>query len=127
MTLATIRAHVWRGGGDVMLHYKANGRRNIPNNKFVHGLTPPVKPREQQNVPSMPPLPAAAQAQAGASAHKHTPSAGGSSHRSHRSAGSNEYIPPRGAGATVGRYSEDARRPPTSGSTGVKRPEGNWI
>jgi WD repeat-containing protein 48 len=29
MTLATIRAHVWRGGGDVLLHYKANGRKQI--------------------------------------------------------------------------------------------------
>jgi WD repeat-containing protein 48 len=29
MTLATIRAHVWRGGGDVILHYKANGQKEI--------------------------------------------------------------------------------------------------
>jgi WD repeat-containing protein 48 len=29
MTLASIRAHVWRGGGDVLLHYKANGRKEI--------------------------------------------------------------------------------------------------
>lgn len=29
MTLATIRAHVWRGGGDVLLYYKANGRKRI--------------------------------------------------------------------------------------------------
>jgi WD repeat-containing protein 48 len=29
MTLASIRAHVWRGGGDVVLHYKANGRKEI--------------------------------------------------------------------------------------------------
>lgn len=29
MTLATIRAHVWRGGGDVMLYYKANGKKPI--------------------------------------------------------------------------------------------------
>ncbi|PPJ57550.1 hypothetical protein CBER1_06254 [Cercospora berteroae] len=29
MTLATIRAHVWRGGGDVVLYYKANGKREI--------------------------------------------------------------------------------------------------
>lgn len=29
MTLATIRAHVWRGGGDVCLYYKANGRKEI--------------------------------------------------------------------------------------------------
>ncbi len=29
MTLATIRAHVWRGGGDVLMYYKANGRKQI--------------------------------------------------------------------------------------------------
>ncbi|KAI5265056.1 WD40 repeat-like protein [Aureobasidium subglaciale] len=29
MTLATIRTHIWRGGGDVLLHYKANGKRKI--------------------------------------------------------------------------------------------------
>ena len=29
MTLATMRAHVWRGGGDVLLFYKANGRKKI--------------------------------------------------------------------------------------------------
>lgn len=29
MTLASIRAHVWRGGGDVILYYKANGCKEI--------------------------------------------------------------------------------------------------
>jgi WD repeat-containing protein 48 len=29
MTLASVRAHVWRGGGDVLLHYKANGCKEI--------------------------------------------------------------------------------------------------
>jgi WD repeat-containing protein 48 len=29
MTLASIRAHVWRGGGDVILQYKANGKKEI--------------------------------------------------------------------------------------------------
>jgi len=29
MTLASIRAHIWRGGGDVLLYYKANGRKEI--------------------------------------------------------------------------------------------------
>ncbi|KAI4687762.1 uncharacterized protein J4E88_003353 [Alternaria novae-zelandiae] len=29
MTLASIRAHIWRGGGDVLLLYKANGRKEI--------------------------------------------------------------------------------------------------
>ena len=26
-TLATLRAHVWKAGGDVILYYKSNGRR----------------------------------------------------------------------------------------------------
>ncbi|KAI0876353.1 WD repeat-containing protein [Hypoxylon argillaceum] len=30
MSLATLRAHVWKGGNDVVLHYKANGRKEIP-------------------------------------------------------------------------------------------------
>ncbi|KAK2766947.1 hypothetical protein FQN54_006262 [Arachnomyces sp. PD_36] len=31
MTLATIRTHVWRTGGDMVLSYKANGKKEIPN------------------------------------------------------------------------------------------------
>ncbi len=27
ITLATLRAHVWKAGGDVILYYKSNGRR----------------------------------------------------------------------------------------------------
>lgn len=27
MTLATLRAHVWKTGGDVMLYYRSNGRK----------------------------------------------------------------------------------------------------
>ncbi|KAF2131515.1 WD repeat protein-like protein [Dothidotthia symphoricarpi CBS 119687] len=34
MTLASIRAHVWRGGGDVVLHYKANGRKEIKTTPY---------------------------------------------------------------------------------------------
>lgn len=34
MTLASVRAHVWRGGGDVLLHYKANGRKEIKHVAF---------------------------------------------------------------------------------------------
>ncbi|KKF92263.1 UBP9-binding protein bun107 [Ceratocystis platani] len=30
MSLATLRAHVWKSGSDVMLYYKSNGRRTIP-------------------------------------------------------------------------------------------------
>lgn len=29
MTLATLRAHVWKGGADVMLYYKSNGRKEL--------------------------------------------------------------------------------------------------
>jgi WD repeat-containing protein 48 len=29
MTLATIRSHIWRTSGDMMLTYKANGKREI--------------------------------------------------------------------------------------------------
>ena len=30
MSLATLRAHIWKGGNDVVLYYKANGRKAIP-------------------------------------------------------------------------------------------------
>ncbi|EAQ86764.1 hypothetical protein CHGG_08017 [Chaetomium globosum CBS 148.51] len=36
MTLATLRTHAWRGGNDIVLHYKANGRKEIP-------MPPPVE------------------------------------------------------------------------------------
>ena len=29
MTLATLRAHVWKGGADVLLYYKSNGKKVI--------------------------------------------------------------------------------------------------
>lgn len=29
MTLATIRTHIWRSSGDMVLHYKANGKKEI--------------------------------------------------------------------------------------------------
>ena len=29
MSLATLRAHVWKGGADVMLYYKSNGRKKL--------------------------------------------------------------------------------------------------
>ncbi|KAB8294130.1 hypothetical protein EYC80_009576 [Monilinia laxa] len=35
MSLATLRAHVWKGGADVMLYYKSNGKRNIKYEKAV--------------------------------------------------------------------------------------------
>ncbi|KUI73640.1 hypothetical protein VM1G_09491 [Cytospora mali] len=30
MTLATLRAYIWKGGNDVVLYYKANGKKDIP-------------------------------------------------------------------------------------------------
>jgi WD repeat-containing protein 48 len=44
MTLATLRTHVWRGGNDVVLHYKANGRKDIP-------MPPPVAEVEEPELP----------------------------------------------------------------------------
>lgn len=29
MTLATIRNHIWRSSGDMVLHYKPNGKKEI--------------------------------------------------------------------------------------------------
>lgn len=29
MTLASIRSQIWRGGGDILLYYKANGKKDI--------------------------------------------------------------------------------------------------
>ena len=34
MTLATLRVHVWKTGGDVLLYYKANGRKPIKHVKL---------------------------------------------------------------------------------------------
>ena len=33
-TLATIRVHIWRTGGDVILYYKANGKKEIRGKRF---------------------------------------------------------------------------------------------
>ena len=33
MTLATLRAYVWKTGGDVLLYYKSNGRKKILGEK----------------------------------------------------------------------------------------------
>lgn len=38
MTLATLRTHVWKGGNDIVLHYKANGKKEIK--------PPPTPPQE---------------------------------------------------------------------------------
>ena len=46
MSLATLRAHVWKGGNDIVLHYKANGRKEIP-------LPPPAEPAPEETKPAM--------------------------------------------------------------------------
>jgi WD repeat-containing protein 48 len=50
MTLATVRSSMWRGGGDVLLYYKANGRKEI---KHASASAPvALDPASQQSVPS---------------------------------------------------------------------------
>lgn len=46
MTLMSIRAHLWRGGGDVVLYYKANGRKQILHSPVIQGQSgyPPNTP-----------------------------------------------------------------------------------
>ncbi|TQN74743.1 UBP9-binding protein [Colletotrichum shisoi] len=50
MTLATLRAHVWKGGNDVQLHYKANGRKEIPKPPSPVPELPPTA--ESETTPS---------------------------------------------------------------------------
>lgn len=44
MSLATIRTHVWKSGNDVVLYYKANGRKEIrlpkPSASMIPANTP---------------------------------------------------------------------------------------
>jgi len=54
MTLASIRAHVWRGGGDVLLHYKANGRKEIkPPVPVAHPGLPFMQPGPSSNAANL--------------------------------------------------------------------------
>lgn len=54
MTLATIRAHIWRGGGDVLLFYRANGRKEIkhavPSKLGSSMLLPPPLPPPDRRI-----------------------------------------------------------------------------
>ncbi|KAL2185012.1 WD40 repeat-like protein [Thermothelomyces heterothallicus CBS 203.75] len=47
MTLATLRTHIWRGGNDIVLHYKANGRKEIP-------MPPPAEAKEAEGPEAVP-------------------------------------------------------------------------
>lgn len=63
MSLATLRAHVWKGGNDIVLYYKANGRKEIP----IPPPPPPPSvepPAQQAAVPSFATATAAAYAAA---------------------------------------------------------------
>ena len=53
MTLATLRAHIWKGAYDVPLYYRANGRKEIPKE-------PPPPPEEGGPVQAEEPSPGAA-------------------------------------------------------------------
>lgn len=44
MSLATIRAHVWKSGNDVVLYYKANGRKEIKPPKPAASMIPADTP-----------------------------------------------------------------------------------
>lgn len=49
MTLATLRAHVWKGGADVMLYYKSNGKKPIRFEKAVD--SPPAAAAAESTSP----------------------------------------------------------------------------
>jgi WD repeat-containing protein 48 len=51
MTLATLRAHVWKGGADVMLYYKSNGRKPIKYEK-VAAIQPSTQPTSPTQLPT---------------------------------------------------------------------------
>ncbi|KAI1480546.1 WD40 repeat-like protein [Daldinia eschscholtzii] len=53
MSLATLRAHIWKGGNDVVLYYKANGRKEIPKELPQPTLDDPAvsDPGGQQVIP----------------------------------------------------------------------------
>jgi len=54
MTLATIRTHIWRGGGDVLMFYKSNGRKQLPpSSQVLIASNPATQPAQapQQDEP----------------------------------------------------------------------------
>lgn len=44
MSLATIRTHVWKSGNDVVLYYKANGRKEIKPPRPATSMIPADTP-----------------------------------------------------------------------------------
>ncbi|KAI0483997.1 WD40 repeat-like protein [Xylariaceae sp. FL0804] len=59
MSLATLRAHIWKGGNDVVLYYKANGRKEIPKEAPGPQTEKPMaleaEEQQQQPVSALPP------------------------------------------------------------------------
>jgi len=47
MSLATLRAHVWKGGADVMLYYKSNGQKTIKYEKKLETVPEAAIPAAQ--------------------------------------------------------------------------------
>ncbi len=60
MTLATLRAHIWKGGNDVVLYYKANGKKEIPIPPPQPAAPVEVVEEEPAAVPTGQPAPVAA-------------------------------------------------------------------
>lgn len=48
MTLATLRVHVWRTGGDVLLYYRANGKKVIKRPHPANSKAPEAEVSEEQ-------------------------------------------------------------------------------
>ncbi|KAI0595788.1 WD domain-containing protein [Biscogniauxia sp. FL1348] len=69
MSLATLRAHIWKGGNDVVLYYKANGKKEIPRELPSRATDEPSPPSgtEAQPPETLLASPAAAAAVAAAS------------------------------------------------------------
>ncbi|KAF4976551.1 hypothetical protein FZEAL_6785 [Fusarium zealandicum] len=68
-TLATLRAHIWKGGNDIILHYKTNGKKELrpfpppPEPKPAEPEeTPDTADTEEANSGAQAPAPAPAQA-----------------------------------------------------------------
>ncbi len=53
MSLATLRAHVWKGGSDIVLYYKANGRKEM---RLREPLAPAPEPEAAQESPLSQPM-----------------------------------------------------------------------
>ncbi|KAK8130406.1 WD40 repeat-like protein [Apiospora kogelbergensis] len=47
MSLATLRAHIWKGGSDIVLYYKANGRKELPKELPVPAEPPQAQAQAQ--------------------------------------------------------------------------------